>query len=141
MSRNLAQTVCYFCDGAVRLEEEGRPITKAEAGPYYETTGGYGFAGMVVANATCVDCEASYLAWIDQSRCDGYGAHPQTDRQGLGFYDLSFRQTFNDEPGPLDMPKWLIVRGIVSKTEIPPCGRCGGRCWPNGECADYRCGR
>ena len=73
MSRNLGRTDCYFCSGKIRLEEQGRPITREEAGPYFELRNGYSYEGMIVARAICEDCEAKYLAWIDQSRCCGYG--------------------------------------------------------------------
>lgn len=37
MSRNLGRTDCDFCGGLVTLDEKPRPITREEAGPYYET--------------------------------------------------------------------------------------------------------
>jgi hypothetical protein len=62
----------------------------------------------VVAAATCAKCGAKYLAWVDD----------RAMRRPLGashrfvgdlFFDLSFRSTFNDEPGPDDLPPWTRV--------------------------------
>jgi len=64
MSRNLGQTNCDFCGGRVSLDEKPRPITREEAGPYYDTHHGYGYAGGIFANATCTVCAAPYLAWV-----------------------------------------------------------------------------
>lgn len=73
-----------------------RPITQQEAGPYFRE-----YSGMIVANAECEDCEAKYLAWID---------HIPHRRSGDGttIQDLSFRSTFNDTPGPGDVPVYKI---------------------------------
>jgi len=98
MSRNIGDRSCYFCQcSEIELEEEPRPITEEEAGPYYAE-----FAGMVVASCHCPDCEAKYLGWIDSI------PHRRTDPSGL-IQDLSFRSTFNDEPGEDDLPKYHIV--------------------------------
>jgi hypothetical protein len=86
MSRNLASTSCDFCTEEVRLVEEPRPLAPADAGVYYTA-----FAGLTVANAECATCKAKYLAWI----------RVEVDRP---FFDLSFRSTFNDEPGEADKP-------------------------------------
>jgi len=109
MSRNLCSTRCYYCGfEPVRLEETPRPITSDEAFVYFEE-----YAGMLVANAVCPLCEAKYLAWCDETtrinkRWQSYH-HGPTDG---GYFDLSFRSTFNDEPGPDDKPKYRI------KTEV-----------------------
>jgi hypothetical protein len=123
MSRNIGKTDCYFCDGDVQMTEAPRDATRGDVGRYYDASAdGFGFAGMVCANAECVDCEAKYLAWVSLKLCAGYGAHPR--HEDPPFFDLSFRSTFNDEPGESDMPKWRIMRGIVSKTKF------GGRMSP-----------
>ena len=116
MSRNIGRTDCYFCDGHVQMTETSREATRADVGRYYDTSAdGFGFAGMVCANAECLDCEAEYLAWVSLKRCAGYVDRPRYEDSP--FFDLSFRSTFNDEPGEADMPIWRIVRGIVSKTK------------------------
>lgn len=109
MSRNLCQSSCYFCQcGNIVLEETPRPITKADAGYYFDE-----FEGLIVAHAHCFQCEAKYLAWLDGSKrksaSKGWGWDWPRRREDGGPGDLSFRSTFNDEPGEEDMPKWKIV--------------------------------
>jgi prepilin-type processing-associated H-X9-DG protein len=125
MSRNLGRRHCAFCDGHVVTTEEPRLITKDDAGTYFPE-----FAGMLVSNAACVDCEAPYLAWLD-------GTHRESGVVGWGWdyprhvwvdgnlvpSDLSHRQSFNDEPGPADYPKYQIVR---VRQPWPTCAECGG---------------
>jgi hypothetical protein len=111
MSRNIGSTTCNFCISAVTLDEAPRPIKREEAGPYYATgRDGYGYAGGIFANATCTRCSAKYLAWIDLSACDGYGRHRNWGDKGQPFFDLSYRSTFNDEPGEEDLPDWKLDR-------------------------------
>ncbi len=109
MSRNLATQTCYFCDTYPVLEEEPRPITKDDAGVYYDD-----YQGMLVANAHCPQCLAKYLAWVKE------GAHFREKYGGresvLADYgdeathiDLSFRSTFNDEPSEDDIPEYEVV--------------------------------
>ncbi len=97
MSRNIAEgTSCYFCGSKLELEEKARPITEAEAGVYfseYETW-------LLVAKAHCRLCLTRYLAWM--SCHPGWLSSHDGDEQGI--VDLSFRSTFNDEPGVEDMP-------------------------------------
>ncbi len=133
MSRNLGSTSCDFCGEKVTLDESPRPITREDAGHCYDTYQGYGHAGMIVANATCSVCEAEYLAWIDQSACAGYGTSgfPNRPEKEEPFMDLSFRSTFDDEPGIADMPKYAIRREIV-KTLWPTCVTCGSPTWRDG---------
>ncbi len=98
MSRNLCRTECH---GSVTLEETPRPITHKEAGTYFEE-----FEGMLVADAICPHCRTKYLAWVDESpRIRGGGR--RTPEYG-GIIDLSFRSTFNDEPGDNDLPEYDI---------------------------------
>lgn len=90
MSRNLARTNCRTCDSKVIL-----------CGIPYQTD----YSGMWVANAKCEVCETKYLAWIGPTN-DTYGGR-DIDRMLVrdhGFYDLSYRSTFNDEPGKDDLP-------------------------------------
>lgn len=124
MSRNIGDICCKFCTGRVVLEELFRHITQEEANGYYRN-----YMNMPVANAHCDDCEAKYLAW-------GVSTGLVRRIEEYGFFDLSFRSTFNDEPGPADMPKWKVTRGIVLKApwgeESAPlagvCEWCGAAC-------------
>lgn len=123
MSRNIGSTECQFCQGEVRMVEPPRPITREEAGPYFDVNPcpcpsrpylpqAYSYEGMIVANAECVDCCAKYLAWIDQRACVGYGELTEHDRRVSAesgtFFDMSFRSSFDDEPGKADMPVYRI---------------------------------
>lgn len=108
MSRNRTETYCEFCSADLKLEEEPRPITREEAGVYFGE-----YEGMLVAKAACPECEAKYLAWCK----------PRPDRASSlrlfgedllrGFYDTSFRSTFDDEPGEEDLPKYEVRRRVV----------------------------
>ena len=117
MSRNLCKTECDFCFGVVKLDEQSREIRKEEAGIYYEAHGGYGYAGMLCANATCSDCRAKYLAWISMEKCPGYGSWRDREIPERGFSDLSFRASFNDEPGEEDLPDFRIVEEQATHEE------------------------
>lgn len=95
MSRNLARTNCRTCESAVRL-----------CGVPYRSSGVYS-GGMWIADAECEVCGTKYTAWIGPRDDDLYGSR-DVDRRNVrdfGFYDLSYRSTFNDEPGPEDLPK------------------------------------
>ena len=103
MSRNLGRTDCYFCNSDVELLEQPRPVTVEEVRPYEE----YYVGMLTVANAWCPQCEAKYLAWVDHSGANGHMRRtPDDDRL---FVDLSFRSSFNDEPGFDDLPKYNVV--------------------------------
>jgi len=95
MSRNLLRTDCDFCSGMVALIEAPRLGTEADFGPYFRE-----YVGMVVADASCLDCDAKYLAWVKDTPTR---TTPRTAPKG-DFFDLSFRSTFNDEAGGADMP-------------------------------------
>lgn len=121
MSRNLCKTVCDFCGTEPQMIEKPRPITKEESGCYFDE-----YAGMLVANADCLACGAKYLGWvtwpdrIHKLHGSLYGDDPQ------GLVDMSFRSTFNDEPGPEDLPDFIITKTVVvSKTPVEMCGECG----------------
>lgn len=104
MSRNLGTTDCCSCPRweppptTVRLVGPVHPITRAEAGSYFDE-----YEGMLVADAECSECGAKYLAWVDERprrRPHGF------DREPCGaFCDLSYRSSFNDEPGEDDVPR------------------------------------
>lgn len=121
MSRNLGQITCYFCGAEVRVTGVVHDILPAEAGVYFDE-----YEGMIVADAECSDCCAEYLAWLDETKRRRYAAFflhdRRTDEKGRPV-DLSFRSTFNDEPGPSDMPRYVIVtekrRAPVTTPEKP----------------------
>lgn len=101
MSRNLGQTNCYYCPGEIKLVESPRTITKEEMGGYSQ------FTEMIVANAECATCAAKYLAWIEIPGDTYLTRRPNDTRE---FSDLSFRSTFNDEPGEDDLPDVIVSR-------------------------------
>lgn len=140
MSRNLGSTCCYFCGETVKLDEPPRPITREDAGIYYDTRDGYGYAGMIVANASCTVCEAQYLADIDKSACAGFSSWQSWQvalQEGQTHRDLSFRSTFNDEPGIADMPKYKISWQPI-KVAWPTCEACGKPTYQDGSCMNWR---
>lgn len=98
MSRNLGLTSCYYCPSDVTLLEAPREITAADCGVYFGE-----YRGMLVANAECPLCLAQYLAWVKPPPWE----QPFLDERET-FYDLSFRSTFDDEPGDADLPKFQI---------------------------------
>jgi len=116
MSRNLGQTHCDVCGyEKVALLEDPRPITKKEAGPYFDE-----FEGLDVALGWCPVCEAQYLAWVSTAKCKN-ALHRRESHcpDGCDYFDLSYRSSFNDEPGDDDV--MLVVVGeaeTVTKSEI-----------------------
>ncbi len=108
MSRNLSRTNCRFCDGDVALVEPARPVTEADVGPHFMAE----YRGMSAADAECVDCGGKYLAWIRYVR-PAWPAHDET----APFVDLSFRSTFDDEPGEADFPSCNIRTEVIRHKE------------------------
>lgn len=108
MSRNLCRTDCRYCQGAIFLIEPWRPITRDDCGPYFDE-----YEGMPVAAAECEACEAKYLAW------GWHGRRESTFEPAGTVCDLSFRSTFDDEPGADDLPKW-DVRRVVTYERVGP---------------------
>ena len=103
MSRNLCMTHCNDCPAPrVFLVEPPRLATEDDCGRYYKN-----HVGLLVANAECALCGAKYLAWVDDRECDNgrYGSRFDAERE---YYDLSYRSTFNDEPGPDDLPRFEV---------------------------------
>lgn len=93
VSRNLCKTNCDWCGcDEVDLTGPEHPITPNEAGRYFSQ-----FERLIVADAECVVCGAKYLAWVDS--------------EPRGFFDLSYRSSFSDEPEEADM-------GFASPKEI-----------------------
>lgn len=101
MSRNLLSTKCVHCEHKVELLEEPHPITKEEAGRYFDE-----YEGMIVAKAICPMCLAEYLAWIDETE----RVKIRIDRKANygEVLDLSYYSTFNDEPDYTDLPKYDV---------------------------------
>jgi hypothetical protein len=123
MSRNLGITNCRFCHDEVRMTEPPREATRADVGACYDTDNGYGYQGMILAHAECVTCCAKYTAWVSLAACAGYWSR-RVERNEYGFFDLSFRSTFNDEPGERDLPDFK-VEYVLQKTSWPTCEVCG----------------
>ena len=121
MSRNLSRVDCYFCSGRVVTEESPRPIRRDECGVYFDCD--HGYEGLLVAGAHCYDCNAKYLAWADETTIVRHRSwHRRVMESGHSHFDLSFRSTFNDEPGPEDLPDRESFRAW---RDWPRCDRCG----------------
>lgn len=91
------------------MMEMPRLVRQNEVGVYWDE-----YEGMVVADAMCLDCEGKYLAWVEGPK-RWYDPPIGLTRErstptgsDLGFFDLSFRHSFNDEPDDLDLPKYMI---------------------------------
>lgn len=95
MSRNLAKRECSRCESKVAI-----------CGPIYRLPRDH-FAcpDMLVADADCTVCQAHYTAWLGPTH-DRIGTreHDLENVRCFGFYDLSYRASFNDEPGKGDLP-------------------------------------
>lgn len=112
MSRNIAEgTRCDRChkDRVIKLVEDPRTITVEDTGSGMFDE----FEGMLVAHAACWICGAKYLAWCDERprvRPNGWSARVAEPvgraYQVGGYFDLSYRSTFNDEPGEDDLPPY-----------------------------------
>lgn len=162
MSRNLGRDNCRFCYGEVTLVQKPRPITREEAGVYYDVgRDGFGYAGGIFANAECIVCRAKYIAWVDLSVCAGYGRYEQMRADpgalhGRPFFDLSYRRAFDDEPDEADLPDWEIEEFVLTaeqcarleafsgtirkRTPWPRCARTGRKVYgPYGcPCEEHR---
>ena len=101
MSRNIGQRDCYFCPSKVVLVEAPRPVTQEDTGAYQSQ-----YEGMIVANAECPACLAKYLAWVTGPAGSNWNSLPRDEDQT--HVDLSFRSTFNDEPGEEDLPRYKV---------------------------------
>lgn len=112
MSRNLLRDDCVHCGDMPRLLEPPRSITEADAGDYFEE-----YEGMQVAHAACPSCCALYLAWVDnrtrKRRMRWFDA--RWTAEGQTHFDLSYRSTFDNEPGPTDLPQYLVERVVTFK--------------------------
>lgn len=95
MSRNLCRVDCHQCESKVVL-----------TGNLYRLPDDH-FAepGMIVSDAHCSRCSARYTAWVGPPRPERRGRGFDIDTlYAVGFYDLSYRGNFNDEPIDGDLP-------------------------------------
>lgn len=106
MSRNLGQRNCAFCPSPVVLKEAERAVTEKDVNGYYTE-----YEGMLVADAECPACLAKYLAWVTGPKGSNWNGFPK--EEGQTHVDLSFRSTFNDEPGEEDLPRYKVVTKLV----------------------------
>lgn len=75
---------------------------------YYEE-----YRTMTVRDAECPVCLAQYLAWVLPAK----GHSPTQPSRYPTHYDLSFRSTFNDEPGDRDVPRYAVeTRKVYVRT-------------------------
>lgn len=109
MSRNLSRTDCQHCgqdavviNGPVSNYEDMYPEDQSELSKHLK--------GMQVACAVCEYCECLYMAWVWPSpnmvweRPNFKPDWTLDTEPSKRFYDLSYRSTFNDEPGRYDIP-------------------------------------
>lgn len=110
MSRNLLSTCCNQCGAdCVRMTGPVRDISAEDARAYLNE-----FRGLRVADAECAWCRTKYLAWVSPQRVHRYwpfrAGHDMDPDGADGFYDLSYRSTFDDEPGEADLPAGGVER-------------------------------
>jgi len=111
MSRNIGQTECARCNASVATTGPDHPITEDEAHGYFEE-----FEGLLVADAKCENCGALYLAWVDSTTrlrpAVVFGVDLSQEKGDGPFFDLSYRSSFNDEPGEGDLPPYAESAGF-----------------------------
>jgi ribosomal protein S27AE len=123
MSRNLGGRGCDNCNySALKRCSPYHFITKEEAGYYFKE-----FEGMVVSKRVCMTCGALYLAWHSDMKWSG-NIHYEKDHVRLsGFLgnsieleilDLSFYNSFNDEPSEDDLPQGSLNGRYSSYVEM-----------------------
>lgn len=92
MSRNLGITHCDQC-GSTDVVATGERLNGFEYLPkwYLERAAnqGYNYLTAIFSDAVCNKCQTTYTAWYT----DGHG------KTGMDIADLSYRSTFDDEPG------------------------------------------
>lgn len=108
MSRNLARTSCYFCEGEVITTGP----EKSFADTYPECVYRDEYEGLLMAPAECSMCLAKYSAWMNHS--GPLWSYRGSADMGTGrtFHDLSFRSTFNDEFDQEDAPVFEVKNGM-----------------------------
>lgn len=111
MSRNLGRTDCDRCG-----------LSDFTLGEVYSLPDDHWCCpSMEVRDVTCKVCGAAYTGWAGPVGGLGpfggptYGAAEweKAEVERLGFYDLSYRSTFNDEPGEEDVPGRVEVLRVV----------------------------
>jgi len=106
VSRNLCKTSCDQCGGIeITVDEDPRPLRKSEAVRYFDEIIRF-FPQTRFSAAHCSWCYAKYLSWHDGG--------------GDEITDLSYRSTFNDEPGQDDLPdkSGVVTSVLVVKGEL-----------------------
>ena len=116
---NLERTDCRFCSGEVLLDEEPRLLKAIEYLLLPEH-----LRHALVANATCVECCAEYVAWFETDWTNTLGGPPRSATNM--FRDLSHRSTMSSEPGEPDLPVHVIDFIRIRRT-WPTCLECGKR--------------
>lgn len=100
MPLSLGKVVCHRCGGRVaRTDHQSETLPETDQFR----------PGMARSEAECARCGAKYWAWVTPAINDPIYGRRGTDRENVrvhGFYDLSFRSTFSDQPGEGDLPVW-----------------------------------
>lgn len=139
MAVNLGRTDCRFCGGEVLLDEEPRRLKEGEVMLLPEH-----LRHARIANATCFECSAEYVAWFDALRdtrrgeTDTLRDTPSGRRQfplsaTSLFRDLSHRSTMSSEPGEADLPMHVIDSVRIKRT-WPTCLVCKKRIFESRGC-------
>lgn len=97
MSRNICRTECPRCGDTPTITGPALDIKDSEHGVSFRE-----LHGMKIAHADCSTCGALFWAWVTAPPYWTRGG----DTDDRPFNDLSYRSTFNDEPGPDDEPPW-----------------------------------
>ena len=120
MSRNIGYARCKYCGSDVVLDGNPHPATPDEVWGEY--------LGMIIENAECPECKAKYMAWRHwEHRDTDYWANPDW-AENKKIMDLSFRSSFNDEPGDDDLPDFVFEELIYFvKHKAPNYKQCGKR--------------
>jgi len=133
MTVNLGRTDCRFCGGEVLLDEEPRRLTAGEATLLPEH-----LRRALVANATCFECSAEYIAWFETDTLARLSDTPHSAESfplsATSFFrDLSHRSTMTSEPGEADLPMHVIDQVRIKRT-WPTCLGCGKRIFEGRGC-------
>ncbi len=108
MSKNIGSKDCRNCGLVDTVVIIGAQMAWEQ---YYAWEGEAAkhFRGMQIAQAECQYCQTRYMAWVWPSanmvweRPTFKPEWSMDDPPEKRFYDLSYRSTFNDEPGPSDI--------------------------------------
>ena len=128
MSKNLGYRTCVHCGAKPELREEPHLVTREEAEGLF-----HHYEGMIVAKAECPDCLAKYMAWMTDPNPT---RHPFDGE----IYDLSYYDSFDDQPHPQDLPSYrIVVRTILRRvpfgTSESECPDVTEREWVEAECS------